>query len=158
MTTFKESCVIFDLDGVLSNNSRELHEWIHAQGERLGRTPDEWQDWYDLLGGHEPYPEYIVLLNMLKDAGHHIAVVTARPERIRQSTYSWLDEHCPNVDRLMMWDERTEFRTCKRYAVAELMIEFNVRLAIDNDQYWIDIYREHGIPALYVHDGLTTMV
>ena len=160
MVTFKDSAVIFDMDGVLANNSAELAAWIDLQEANgtLGRTPDEWQGWYDLLAAHPPAMEYVALLNMMKDAGHKIIVMTARPERIRETTYLWLDTHCPAVDRLMMWNETDDIFECKANMLHGLLMEFNVMLAIDDNKHWCDTFRSLGVPALYVHDGHRTMI
>lgn len=157
MATFKQSAVIFDLDGVLCNNSRELHEYM----ERNPYPKDEygyWHPWHQTLHQYPPAEEYKCLAGMMRDAGHHVVVLTARPIDIIVPTYEWLDSNEIQFDVLKMSPGGDgSFHTSKEAHLVALMAEFNVLLAIDDSQHWCDMYRRFGIPTLFVNHGLRSI-
>lgn len=153
----KSTAVLFDLDGVLADNSPLLHRFIRA-AEELGVAP-VWNTWYSQLPEHDSRPEYVAMARMAKDAGHLVIVITSRPERLRGSTSEWLKFHLPfGVHKLEMWrEDECTFAEGKEYALLNVLEYAEPVLAIDNDQHWCDMFRRYDIPTIHVYEGFTTI-
>jgi phosphoglycolate phosphatase-like HAD superfamily hydrolase len=141
------SAVIFDLDGVLADAQGRQHhlEW--------GRR--DWDAFFEACGD-DPVIEEVEALLALLDPGLGVLLVTARPQRVRDLTLSWLDHHSLRWDLLIMRPTR-DFAPAdqfKRDVVEELREEdFVLRLAVEDDPRNRDMYVAAGVPCLYVHSG-----
>jgi phosphoserine phosphatase len=157
MARFKESAVVFDLDGVLCNNSAELDLFIRLN--EPSESHEDWREWYATLHTYDSHPEYVALARMISDAGHKIIILTARPKYLHNMTSSWLEVQLPfGYHRLSMWDhESVRWRDAKTAAIAELIDEFNVRLAFDDSTHWVNLFREHGVPTIFVNRKLISV-
>lgn len=157
MATFKESAVIFDLDGVLCDNSLALHEYM-VRNPNPRDEQSYWGPWYQKLHKHQPAEEFKQLATMMSDAGHNIIILTARPIDIMLETMDWLDLHEIHYDRLKMSPGGDgNFHTSKENHLKVLIKEFNVLLAIDDSEHWCVMYRRYKIPTLFVNHGLRSI-
>jgi phosphoglycolate phosphatase-like HAD superfamily hydrolase len=139
--------VIFDVDGVLADAQGRQHhlEW--------GRQ--DWDAFFDDCADDPLIHEVETLLRLL-DPALEVLLVTARPQRIRDLTLSWLDHHELRWDLLVMRPTReyspaVEF---KRDVVNELRgVGFALELALEDDPRNRQMYLDEGVPCLYVHSG-----
>ncbi len=139
--------VVFDVDGVISNAAGRQHL---LEGPRR-----DWHAFFDACGGDDPLPDQVVLTELLSP-GHTVILLTARPVRLRPITLDWLDLHGVTWDLLIMrdrdaWEASAVFKTGE---VDELERRgFDLRLAFEDDHRNVDMYRERGIPCVYIHSG-----
>lgn len=158
MARILPTAVIWDLDGVLCDNSQELHDYIMENPNTVD-TVEYWQEWFDGIGFHEPSPHWTLLAQMLSDAGHQSIILTGRPVTTRLATLEWLDYHEVNYDHLCMSPGGNgNFHGSKESHLVELMKNFSIKLAFDDSEHWCDLYRRYGIPTIHVHTGLVSVV
>jgi phosphoglycolate phosphatase-like HAD superfamily hydrolase len=139
--------VIFDVDGVLADAQGRQH---HLEWERR-----DWDAFFDACGDDAVIEEIETLLSLL-DPTLLVLLVTARPQRVRDLTLSWLDHHELRWDLLVMRPTR-EYSPAvvfKRDVVDELRdAGYELELALEDDPRNRAMYVNEGIPCLYVHSG-----
>jgi FMN phosphatase YigB (HAD superfamily) len=87
--------VMFDIDGVLADNSHRFH-YIETPGKK------NWDRYYRALSKDiliEPVAE---ITRGLMEMGHTIWLMTGRPEHHRESTILWLEKNGVWYNHLMM--------------------------------------------------------
>jgi hypothetical protein len=154
----RKSAVIFDLDGVLCNNSQELHDYM----ERNPYPRDAesyWGPWCLSVPNHPPSQEYVELARILHEAGEQIIILTARPVSIVTITRVWLDQHLPFKEWLLVMSPGGDgmFHQSKENHLIALMEEYTIQFAIDDSQHWCEMYRRYNIPTLWVNHGLRSI-
>ena len=139
--------VIFDVDGVLADAQGRQH---HLEWDRR-----DWDAFFDACADDPVITEVETLLGLL-DPDLQVLLVTARPQRIRDLTLSWLDHHALRWDLLVMRPTR-EYSPAvgfKRDVVDELRdAGFVLELALEDDPRNREMYLDEGVPCLYVHSG-----
>jgi len=139
--------VIFDVDGVLADAQGRQHqlEWDRR----------DWDAFFDACGD-DPVVEEVETLLSLLDPELQVLLVTARPQRVRDLTLSWLAHHRLRWDLMVMRPTR-EFSPAvefKRDVVDELRAEgFTLELALEDDPRNRAMYLDEGVPCLYIHSG-----
>lgn len=141
-------CVLVDVDGVIADGMHRQH--FLQDGRR------DWKNFFDNAVGDPPI-EGSVALTQQFDPTLWVVLLTARPHNLLAITVDWVHEHGYRWDLLIMRDRRDgglsspEF---KRRSVHELRERgFTPRLAMDDDQRNVDMFRSEDIPTLYVHSG-----
>lgn len=86
------------------------------------------------------------LVDRLNMGAEEVQVVTGRPERRRVETERLLEDMGLDYDDLYM-NPGGDDRAHKRATAAELLEEYDIRLAIDNDEQARAAYRSLGIPV-----------
>ena len=140
--------VIVDVDGVIADGWHRQH---FLQGARR-----DWKTFFSHAGDDTPVEGSVELLAHF-DAEIKIILLTARPHYLRQTTIDWTERHGYRWELLVMRGRRDggisspEF---KRRALSDIRGRgFEPRLAIDDDQRNVDMFRSEGVPTLYVHSG-----
>jgi len=137
--------VIFDLDGVLSDASpRQVH--------LLGGVPD-WDGFFAAGIHDEPLSAGVVLARVI---ALPIVVITARPAFVHADSIEWLGANRVPFD-LVITRPEGDRRSSVEFKAAELealrAAGYDVVLAIDDDPSNVEMYRAHGVEALYIHSG-----
>lgn len=141
-------CVLVDVDGVIADGMHRQH--FLRDGKR---------DWKNFFGNafDDPPIEGSVALTHQFDPALCIVLLTARPHDIHEMTVDWVRRHGYRWDLLVMRDRRDHGLSSpefKRRSVHELRERgFTLRLALDDDQRNVDMFRSEDIPTLYVHSG-----
>lgn len=140
--------VVFDVDGVLSDGWHRQH---FLQGGRR-----DWNGFFGAAADDTPIEGSIELLAAI-DAAVGVVLLTSRPHRLHQVTLTFLADHGYRWDLLVMRgpsDGGLSSPQFKKRSLQELAAaQLAVQLVLDDDQRNIDVVRELGIPALYVHSG-----
>ncbi len=147
--------IIFDIDGTLANISHRLH---FIQGEKK-----DWESFYSAMDKDQPIYEITLLLRLLilttmTDTEYKVVFVTGRPEKYREKTMKWLDNivHIENLnERLFMrkdGDHRQDY-VVKREIVGKLREQGSIRMAFEDRDQVVQMYRSLGIRCLQVVDG-----
>jgi len=139
--------VVFDVDGVLADASGRQH--------LLSGLRRDWDAFFEACGGDPLIPEVGRLLSVL-DPTMAVILLTARPDRVRDTTVEWLDRNGLRYDLLVMRSggdylravefKRRETRSLKAYG-------FDLRLALEDDPRNLEMFEREGVPCLYVHSG-----
>jgi hypothetical protein len=138
---------VIDLDGVLSDAASRQHY--------LESPRQDWRAFFDACGDDPVIEEVHVLLELL-DRDLRVVLLTARPARIHHLTEAWLRRYRIRWDLLLMrpygdYDQSREF---KRASVDDLRhYGFELRLAIEDDRRNVAMFRDEGVPCLYLHSG-----
>lgn len=89
---------IFDLDGVLANNTWRQHI-LKRSGDTKPSSLD-WQDFFSASEGDGIYEDTLRLLKALQASGYAILLVTGRSEDYETLTTNWLSSYGIVPDRL----------------------------------------------------------
>ena len=141
-------CVLVDVDGVISNG------WHRQHFLQDGRK--DYKNFFANAYADTPIDGSIALLDQFA-AELVVVLLTARPDNLRSTTIDWLAGHRYRWELLVMrgpGDARYSSPDFKRRAVGDLRSHgFEPRLAMDDDQRNVDMFRAEGIETLYVHSG-----
>ena len=139
--------VVVDIDGVLSDAVRRQH-YLEAP------RPD-WRGFFDACGEDPVIEEVKTLLDLL-DPGLRVILLTGRPARVHELTEAWLGRYGIRWDALLMREggDYSMAREFKAEAVADLRRRgFALRLAFEDDARNAEMFREAGVPCIYIHSG-----
>jgi len=140
-------CVVFDLDGVLSDAASRQH---YLEGP--------WRDWdaFFQACGDDALIEEVGHLLALLDPALQIVLLTARPAWVEPQTLAWLHRYGLRWDLLVMRDfgDYHAARDFKRRSVRELRAAgFDPQLSFEDDRRNVAMFREEGVPCVYIHSG-----
>jgi phosphoglycolate phosphatase-like HAD superfamily hydrolase len=136
---------IFDVDGTLANN---LHRIKHL----TATTHKDWDVFFSEQHKDSPFDAVMDIMNTLHQTGHKVIVITARDERFREVTLSWLKEHAAfdfkNEDLYMRkGDDRTDDDQIKLEIVEKILKEtpdYKVMGVFEDRHRVIDAWRNAG--------------
>ena len=136
--------IIWDIDGVLADSEiRKQFEEEAANGDFT---------WFERKIPHfRSHRWAIEMINALARAGNTILFVTARDEKYRAATVSWLNKVIETRSyKLMMREGAGEDAEIKR-GIYEKKIKdrYKVLAAFDDQKPCIDMWRSLGITALH---------
>lgn len=139
---------MFDIDGVLSDAAGRQHYLEHP-------TRD-WRAFFEACGEDPLIDEVGRLLEVL-DPGLHVVLLTARPIRVQPQTLRWLERYGVRWDLLVMRERPSgvlSARDFKHRTVGELRAAgLDLRLAFEDDRRNVDMFRDEGVPCIYLHSG-----
>ena len=136
------------MDGVLSDASERQH-FLAGTGRK------DWKGFFDACADDTLIEEVARLIELL-DRDLVVVLLTGRPLRVQAQTLEWLERHEPRWDLLVMrpkgsYSAALEF---KRHTVRELRERgFDLRLAFEDDVRNQEMFREEGVPCVYLHSG-----
>lgn len=140
-------CVIFDIDGTLTNNAHRAHH--------LQKSPKDWNAYNAAMHMDEPVD---VLVNLAKILRQHYAIVlcSGRMEQFREVTVAWMRKADVWYDGLFM--RRTnDFRQdaiVKRELLYEIRATgFRPKFVIDDRKQVVDMWRAEGLICLQAAEG-----
>lgn len=139
--------VVFDLDGVLSDAASRQHY--------LEYPARDWDAFFEACGD-DPLIEEIARLLELLDPSLIVVLLTGRPARVQPQTLAWLHRYRLRWDLLVMRDfgDYRAAREFKRRSVRELRdAGFELVLSFEDDRRNVDMFREEGVPSVYIHSG-----
>jgi hypothetical protein len=140
-------CVVFDLDGVLSDAAGRQH--FVERGRR------DWDAFFAACGDDELIEEVARLLGLL-DPGLPIVLLTGRPLWVQPQTLAWLARYQLRWDLLIMRDagDYDAARFFKRRTIRELRdLGWDPQLAFEDDRRNVEVFRREGVPCVYIHSG-----
>jgi len=131
---------VIDIDGVVADVRHRLH--LIEGGSR------RWDEFFRRAADDPPLPAGVNLVRELA-ADHDVVWLTGRPERIRDDTVRWLEEHGLPHGRLLMRPER-DFRPArltKREELRRLRRGREVAVVVDDDPDVVATLTEDGFPV-----------
>jgi hypothetical protein len=139
--------VVVDIDGVLSDAASRQH---YLEAPRR-----DWRGFFAACGEDPVIEEMHVLLSLL-DSELQVVLLTARPIAVHELTEAWLRRYDIRWDLLIMrpWGDHDVSREFKEGVLVELReYGFTLVLGIEDDRRNVEMLREHGVPAMYIHSG-----
>ena len=141
---FADKAVICDVDGVLADTEEALR----------AMEPGDWDGFHGQCGTFQPLHNGVsALLGLLFDAGIRIVILSCRPALYKGATAEWLLHHGIGFHECHLRPEGIHYNEWKRIAVRGLQARYDIVLGIDDNPAEMEMYRQLGIPALYVHSG-----
>ena len=140
----KPTAVIFDMDGTLADVSSIRH---HVQGPNR-----DFHRFHVESAGVPPHEHVVDMAREASEAGHHIAIVTARKAKYRNHTAMWLAlNHVPSDSMHMRSDrdDRPDYEV-KKDIHRKLSSQFDIVHAVDDNPNVIRLWQEHNIPTTVV--------
>lgn len=138
--------VIFDVDGTLADVSGVRHYVLDNPRHKNF-------DAFHAAASYVPANDDVVALAHEQHAlGRSIVVVTARSERWRYRTATWLQKWRIPHDHLLMrraGDQRKDVEV-KREILAKIRRRYEVVLAVDDNPSVIALWEDEGIPVRIV--------
>lgn len=140
--------VIVDIDGTVAD--------AHV---RMAGIENAMDNWLDFMAGSlaDPLIEEVArLLDLLNDEVA-IVMLSARPISIQDETRAWLEQHKVRWDLLILRATSSIEKPLnyKRHRTNELrQRNFEPVLSLEDDRRNVDMYREEGVPCLYIHSGI----
>lgn len=138
--------VIFDVDGTLADVSGVRH-YVLADPRRKDF------DAFHAAASYVPaHADVVDLARRVKREGRAVVVVTARSERWRYRTATWLQKWDVPFDHLLMrrdGDHRKDVEV-KREILAKIRARYEVVLAVDDNPSVIALWQEERIPVRLV--------
>ncbi len=139
--------VVFDIDGVLSDAASRQHY--------IERGRRDWDAFFEACGD-DPLLEDVAALLHLLEGDLHVVLLTGRPIRVQPQTLAWLHRYDLRWDLLIMRDygDYAAAREFKRWTVDDLRRHgFELRLAFEDDRRNLEMFRDVGVPCVYIHSG-----
>lgn len=141
-------CVLVDVDGIIADGWHRQH--FLQDGKK------DWKNFFANAFQDSPIDGSVELTHAI-DRSTAVVLLTARPHNLHEVTVDWVTENSYRWDLLIMRarsDGGLRSPEFKRRSVNELRERgFEPQLAIDDDQRNIDMFREEGLNALYIHSG-----
>jgi hypothetical protein len=141
-------CVIVDLDGTLSDCNHRLH--------LIEGPKKNWDEFFEGCTNDPVIEPMFNLLKMFYD-DYKIVVITARPERNRELTTSWLVKNEIKFDALYM-RKNVDFRKSPlvKSDLVDVAISnsFNPIYAFEDREDCCTMFRARGIFTLQVADSI----
>ena len=142
------ACVLVDVDGVIADGWHRQH--FLQNGQR------DWKNFFANAFGDTPIDGSVALTQQFA-SDTTVVLLTARPHNLHTITVDWVQQHGHRWDLLIMRhrsDGGLSSPKFKQRSVRELCERgFEPKLAIDDDQRNVDMFRSEGIAALYFHSG-----
>ena len=139
--------VVVDIDGVLSDAARRQHY--------LEEPWPDWRGFFDACGEDQVIEEVKTLLDLL-DPRLRVVLLTGRPARVHPLTEAWLARYQIRWDALLMREggDYSMAREFKEEAVEDLRAKgLDPRLAFEDDRRNAEMFRDAGVPCIYIHSG-----
>lgn len=137
---------IFDLDGVLSNNSERVHLL-----QQSNKTKDEcWQEFFDASADDKPYQETCDLLKFLWLAGYEILLVTGRSNKYNYLLETWLEkvgirQYITKIFTREEGDYRKDYEVKKEIYLYRIEKNWNIVGIFEDRKECVDMWRSFGL-------------
>jgi predicted kinase len=150
------SCVIFDLDGTLSDPSHRRHFVRQAQGDEINpEWKPNWVQFFETCDQDTPREEVIQKARDYHAQGIEVIICSARPEDYREKSEEWLRRHNVPFDRFIMrrfQDYRKDTVVKKEY-LDQFLDKTKILRVFDDRPCVIRMWRDNGLDVEDVGDG-----
>lgn len=145
------NCVVFDIDGTLSDCSHRVHF--------IKNTPKDYDSFlsYENVIKDKAINEIVQLHDILAE-NCHVIYITGRPERDRIVTEDWLRLNTKNPNGIELYMRKlNDYRQdteVKSDIIDDLISKgYNITLAIDDRTSVVKMWRSKGIKCLQCAEG-----
>jgi phosphoglycolate phosphatase-like HAD superfamily hydrolase len=151
-----KKAVLFDLDGTLANNMHRRHLAPDASITGFVERNSAWNYFYALMDNDTPIMHMVHLLDMYRQAGLHIIIVTARSSDYLTPTIEWLERHEIQYNSIFTRaskDHRPDYIVKKSLLDIIKASGYDPVIAFDDRDSVVKMWRENGIPCMHVAEG-----
>lgn len=119
--------------------------WGLPEDEMIGR----WYEFFetDHFASVEPVAGALSALKVLKENGHELFIVTARPHIVSKKTEDWVDMHYPDLFSGIYFSNRHGLEGVRRKK-SELCAELNIAVLVEDDMHHANDCAASGIDVL----------
>jgi hypothetical protein len=145
--SINKNAIIFDIDGVLADASLRQHF--------LDRPRRDWDGFFN-AAGDDPLIKEMGTLMTLIDPQFSFILMTGRPSSIADLTVEWLATNNLRWDLLITrnWGDYSRAREFKALETNQLLgMNFEIVLAFEDDKRNVEMFRENGVPCIYIESG-----
>jgi uncharacterized HAD superfamily protein len=139
---------IFDIDDTLSNSAHRAH-WISKDN-----PAKNWSTYYNLLVDDSPITPVVTILQNLYEAGHRIILCTGRPEKYRDITVQWLEQHdIPAHDLFMRQTSETGLRNAQAKQIMLNRIKdagYSPAAVFEDNPLSVEMWKSCGLVVLQI--------
>jgi hypothetical protein len=145
----KKEFVLIDIDHVISDAA-----W---RDEMIGGDGG-WDAYHAESINDDPCHDIVQLVNALHSSGLQVIGLTARPEKWRMLTNSWLIKHSIQLDEILMRPDKNfspspELKISLARDLFQGKVADNVAFILDDRDDVVAAFRAEGITALQVFTG-----
>lgn len=143
--------VIFDIDGTVANNEHRQYF--------LEQTPKDWDGFFEAMDKDEPVDSIVDLVLTLGFLGAKIVFCTGRPEKYRNTTFSWLRKYMGEVglNATLLMRPDGDFRPdheVKKEMLDKLRADgHKIWFVVDDRNSVVDMWRSNGVTCLQCAEG-----
>lgn len=133
---------IFDLDGVLADNS--ARQKFLQRGEDDKPSKEDWVDFYRAIPLDGIYEDTLILLRTLQAAGNQILILTGRSEDYSALTMSWLTAYGISPNRLYQRrhnDFRKDWEIKKEIFLTEIRPYYKILGVFEDRRDCVELWR-----------------
>lgn len=135
-SNLKKDCIIVDVDGTLAT--------------MCNRSPFDWSK----VSNDKIKSHIRTMVNVYKDSGYKIIIVSGRDESCKEATIDWLINHDVNFDEIYtrsLNDNRKDFIIKKEIYNKYIEPNYNVHLVLDDRPQVIREWRRLGLNVINVN-------
>ena len=142
--------IICDIDGTIADNSHRQH-WVRSK-------PKNWTAFNAMIADDLPIWEVIDTVNMFREEGYKLIIVTAREGTLEYVTRDWLARHYIEYDAYYM-REAKDYRddTIVKSEILDQIIadhpDWTPWIAFDDRDKVVAMWRQRGIKCFQVAPG-----
>lgn len=140
--------IICDLDGTLCDTYHRQH---YMRSKRKN-----WKAFYDALGDDVAHEFCRDILQMYRQRGFKILLVSGRPDEYKPQTQKWLQDHEVQYDALWMrhsGDSRKDFIVKQELYQQFIEGQYDVFFVLDDRDQVVKMWRQQGLTCLQVAEG-----
>lgn len=144
----RKAAVIFDMDGTLADCSHRLH-YVQGSGKK------DWEKFFAGCADDTPQNE-IVRLAVELSFSNAILIASARPERLRKVTESWLKLYEIPYERIYL--RKNDDRRTDGIVKSEMLKQmhnhgFEPWIVVDDRESAVAAWRDLGLTCLQCEEG-----
>lgn len=134
--------VIFDIDGTLADCEHRRHF--------IAQPPKKWKQYFAAMLHDTPMLPQIKLAHAFAECGYEIVYLTGRPERYRDDTAAWMQQHKLPIGKLLMRQEsdKSPAPDFKRRVLQHEIGLDRIRMVVDDDPRVLGMLVLAGIPCM----------
>lgn len=140
--------IICDIDGTLADLE---HRLVHVH-----KTPKDWHAFHSSLMEDTPHPWCVDLINLYRENGHRIILMTGRGEEYRDLSLEWFKKYQIHYDELLMrsaGDQRHDWEIKKELFEKNVKDRFQVSFVVEDRKSVVDMWRDIGLVCLQCAPG-----
>lgn len=134
--------VIFDIDGTVADCEHRRHH--------IATPPKKWKAYFAEMLHDTPMLPQIKLAHAFSDCDYEIVYLTGRPERYREDTLAWMQQHKLPQGKLYMRQEsdKSPAPDFKRRVIQHEIGFDKIRLVVDDDPRVLGMLALANVPCI----------
>jgi len=141
-----EDVVVFDIDGVLADNTNRLHYVTNGE--------TDWEGFYSEIPNDLPNIPMIKLANMLYwDMDYNIILLSSRPTYTLPDTQDWLIANEIPSTKIILRPKDDFDKLWKVKQLKSIRNDYIILWVFEDDPINIDLFKQNDFPIVPIHSG-----